>query len=207
MSELLSGDERVKADRFHFQKHRTSYIIGRAILRRILTCYTGVAPEQVNFTYGARGKPAVSDSSISFNVSHSGDLALYALAREPLLGVDVERIRPISDVDAIARRFFSPSEYADLLSLDPTDRDAGFFRCWTRKEAYIKAIGDGLHAPLDRFRVTLLPDQPPALLAIEDDAERASRWTVFDLRPSHDFAAALAIFGRGWELIAKGVFR
>lgn len=203
LSAILSEDERERAARFHFDRHRTAYITARATLRRILSLYLDTAPEHVAFTYSARGKPAVRDASIYFNLSHSEDAALYAIAREPLLGVDIEWIRAMTDLDMTARRFFSPAECAELLNLDAQDRRVAFFRCWTRKEAYIKAIGDGLHAPLDRFQVTLLSGQAPALVTIDGDAARAAEWTVFDVAAGQNYAAAVVVYGREWTLIDK----
>lgn len=203
LSAMLSQDERERAARFHFETHRTSYLVGRATLRRILSLYLDLEPAHVEFTYGTRGRPALRDASIHFNLSHSNNLALYAIAREPLLGVDVEWMRPLSDLETLARRFFSPEECGDLLSLGSQHRRVAFFQCWTRKEAYIKAIGDGLYAPLNRFRVAFLPGQPPALVTIDGDAERAAGWSVFDVPAGENYAAAVVVYGREWNLLEK----
>jgi 4'-phosphopantetheinyl transferase len=198
--EVLSRDERERAARFHFDRHREAFIISRGLLRSILCLYTGVPPDKLVFIYGAKGKPSLPDSSIYFNLSHSKDVALYAVAREPLLGVDVEWIRPMSDAESIAKRFFSPAEYAEVMALDEKTRSLGFLNCWTRKEAYVKAVGDGLHVPLDEFQVSLMPGQQAIFHSINGDRERAARWSLFDVRPTEGYVGALAVYGRGWRL-------
>lgn len=198
--EVLSSDERERAARFHFDEHREAFIISHGMLRSILALYTGAQPQELVFAYGSKGKPALPDSPVHFNMSHAKGLALYAVAREPLMGVDVESVRPMTDGESIASRFFSAAECADLFALDPRDRSSGFLNCWTRKEAYVKAIGDGLNAPLDGFQVSLKPGQPAAFLSINGDRERASEWSLFDLRPAEGYVGALAIYGRDWRL-------
>ena len=197
----LSPDERERAARFHLDKHREAFIAGRGVLRSVLSTYTGMAPREIVFRYAARGKPDLPGSLIHFNVSHSGDLAVYALAREPLIGADIERIHEIPDAQAIARRFFSPPEYAELLALRPEQRQVGFFNCWTRKEAYVKAIGDGLSAPLDGFQVSLSPGHPAAFVQIDGSAAKAAEWSLIDLQPESGFAGAVAIHGTGWKVV------
>jgi 4'-phosphopantetheinyl transferase len=196
----LSRDERERAARFHFEQHRNAYTVARGILRLILSHYVKIEPERIEFTYSAKGKPALHSVPIYFNVSHSRDVALYAVAREPKLGVDVEYVHPMPELEKVARRFFSTAEYNDLLMLDRHQRCEGFFRCWTRKEAYIKAMGDGLCAPLDQFQVTLSAQQPARFVTIQGDQTLASKWSLFDWKVGDCYAAAVAIYGRGWHL-------
>jgi 4'-phosphopantetheinyl transferase len=201
----LSPDERERAARFRFDEHRNAYIVARGLLRSILSHYVGIGPEKLQFTYGSRGKPALHDAPVHFNVSHSKDITVYAIAREPRVGVDVEHLRPMPDLDTIARQFFSPAEYHNLLALNINQRCEGFFNCWTRKEAYVKAIGDGLYALLDQFQVTLGPKQAPTLVAIQGDEILASEWSMFDWKPSEQYAAAVVIYGRGWHCEEKSM--
>src|SRR5688572_17022812 len=156
--EALTNDERDRAARFHFERHRRRFIVGRGILRTLLACYLGVRACDIRFEYTAKGKPLLAEPRVKnfgCNVSHSGDLALFAFALGAPVGVDVEIIRPIEHMDAIAKRFFSPLENEMLQQVTPADRLEAFFNCWTRKEAYIKAEGLGLWIPLDSFTVSV----------------------------------------------------
>lgn len=192
---VLADDERARADRFHFDKHRRRYIVGRGVLRHLLGAALGLAPGRIAFDYGPHGKPAVAGAGLAFNLSNSSDLAVIALGGGSPLGVDVERLRAMDDADAIAQRFFSAPEVEAFRRLDPGDRDHGFFRCWTRKEAYIKAIGDGLTMPLDRFQVAFDRGQPSRFLAIGDDPSESSHWQLLHFDPAPGYLAALAVRG------------
>lgn len=190
---VLSTDERTRADRFHFDRHRRRFIVGRAVLRHLLATATGSAPEQVAFDYGEHGKPALrGNDALPFNLSNSSDLAAVAIGGSQPLGVDVEKIRPMDDGKAIAERFFSATEVAAFERLAHDDRDTGFFRCWTRKEAYIKAIGDGLTMPLDRFDVALAADEPCRMLRIDGDERTAEGWSLDHFEPYDGYLGALA---------------
>jgi|SRR5271165_1103849 len=195
-SELLSADEQDRANRFRFATHRNRYISGRATLRTILARFAERAPEQLIFEYTQFGKPFLPDSKIRFNLSHSEDLAVLAITFEREIGVDVERIRQQKDILDVAERYFSGPEREALRSLPGSDRAAGFYRCWTRKEAYIKARGDGLSLDLNSFVVSLLPQEPAALLAANDGPEEISRWRMFTLDLHPQYAAALAVEDR-----------
>ena len=190
---ILSLDERHRAERFRFGNLRRSYILSRGGLRILLAHYLGCAPTGIEFIAGPKGKPALRDpSSIRFNISHSGEMALYALTVGCELGVDVEQLRTLDDLESIAMRFFSPGEASELLSLNPEDRGTAFFRCWTRKEAYVKAIGDGLTIPLDCFQVTLLPGVPARFIQLAGDQGIAREWTLDHLDPEPGYVGALA---------------
>jgi len=192
----LSPDEQQRARSFRFDEHRNDYIAARGLLRAILAGYTGQPAEAIRFQYGPRGKPYLQDPEnrrLQFNLSHSEHCAVYAVVQDCELGVDVERIKELADMDSVARRFFSHAEVADLQTVRSELHTLAFYNCWTRKEAYIKAVGSGLSLPLDQFRVSLLPGQPAALLSLKDDADSASRWSVHELRLWHGFVGALAI--------------
>jgi len=132
-------------------------------------------------------------------LSHSHELALYAIAHIPLVGIDLEHIRPMDKVEQLVKRFFSPREYAVICSLPDDQKQEAFFRAWTCKEAYLKAIGDGLPG-LDGVEVSLTPGEPAALLSIQGNEEAASGWSVYQLIPAPGYMAALAIEGRSWNL-------
>jgi 4'-phosphopantetheinyl transferase len=203
LATLLSADERERAGRFVFDRDRDRYVVGRGSLRMLLGRYLETPPAQLRFTYGPRGKPALAAGAPAlphFNLAHSGDLAVYALALERDVGVDVEAVRPDFATDAIARRFFSPHEVAALRALSAAQRVTAFFSCWTRKEAYIKAQGDGLSLPLDSFDVTLGPDVPAALVSTRPDTAEASRWSLAALTPGDGYAGAVVTAGSDWQL-------
>jgi 4'-phosphopantetheinyl transferase len=193
----LEHDELYRADRFHFEKDRRAFVVSRGFLREIIGQYTNAKPELLRFSYGPYGKPAL-DGRLRFNMSHSHDLALIALTEDHELGVDVEYMRADFATADIARRFFSPLEVEVFNSLADEDQVAAFYRCWTRKEAFIKATGKGLSQALDGFDVTLGPGEPAALLRVDEDD--ASRWSLRDLDVSAGYAAALAVEGKVSEI-------
>jgi 4'-phosphopantetheinyl transferase len=198
----LSPDERQRAERFHFEKDRGEFIAGRALLRTLLGRYLQREPSQLRFHYGASGKPRLAgeESALRFNLSHSHGLALYAFSRRREIGIDVEQIRSNADAEKIAGRFFSAQEVAVLRSLPEREKEKAFFDCWTRKEAYVKAKGDGLTAPLDGFSVSLSPGDPAALLDVRDDAAEVSRWSLRELDPGPGYAGAIVAEGNDWRL-------
>ncbi len=194
----LSKEETSRAERFHFDRHRRAFVLGRAALRFLLATYLGVEAAAVQFVYGPQGKPALApahknaSSSLQFNASNSGDLAAYAFTNGCEIGVDVERYRALPDFEKIARRFFSPEEAAELLELSPAETTSGFFNCWTRKEAFIKAVGGGLSIPLDSFRVTLAPGAAARMVSLGGSNAAARRWTLYDFAPAPEYAGAIA---------------
>jgi 4'-phosphopantetheinyl transferase len=209
LAQVLSDDERGRAERFHFERDMRRFTVSHGLLRIILGRYLGVEPGRLCFHYGTHGKPYLSPRSVhlplQFNLSHSHELVLYALTLDRQIGVDVEYVRPIQDMEQIAARFFSPPEYAALCSLPESQKLEAFFNCWTRKEAYIKAIGDGLVHPLDRFQVSLAPGEPARLLSVEGAPEEAERWVLRSLTPVHGYIAALAVEGSDWRLKCRRV--
>jgi 4'-phosphopantetheinyl transferase len=191
---LLSAAERERARRFAFGRDARRFIVGRGRLRQLLGARLGVPPESVELVYGARGKPALANSgrnSLRFNLSHRDDLAVYALSWGCDVGIDVEAIRPLPDADAIAARFFSRPEHAAYRALEPRDRPLGFFQCWTRKEAFIKALGEGLSHPLDSFDVSLAPGAPAELLRVEAVPGDDRGWRLASFFPAAGFVAAV----------------
>jgi 4'-phosphopantetheinyl transferase len=202
--ETLAEDEKERARRFHFERDRRHFIAARGILRRILGQYLNVEPRRLSFKYTSYGKPFLASDNggaeLNFNVSHSGELALYAFSRRRELGVDIEKIRPDIEHRSIASRFFSEQEIDTLCRLPATQQQQAFFLCWTRKEAYIKGIGEGLSLPLHTFDVSLVPGEPAVLLAVRGTEREAARWTLRDLHPGSDYEAALVAEGSDWRL-------
>jgi 4'-phosphopantetheinyl transferase len=188
----LEPDELDRASRFHFEEHRRHFIVARGFLRSVVARYLKTQPESLRFSYGAYGKPGLaSEHVLRFNLSHSHEVALLAVGLKAELGVDVEHIRADFASEEIARRFFSRAEVDVFNALPKEEQVAAFFRCWTRKEAYIKAIGKGLSQALDAFDVTLAPDVQPALLRVEGDD--ASRWLLRNVDVGEGYAGALAV--------------
>ena len=196
LAALLSAEERERAGRFRFERDQRRYVAGRALLRRLLAWYLDEDPASLRFVVGGHGKPALADRgerTIDFNVAHADDLVLFAVTRVGPVGVDVERVHAMPDLDQVAAVSFSARERAELATVQPASRTDAFFRCWTRKEAYIKAIGDGLSHPLDRFDVSLAARAGSHLLALDGDESRARAWSVLDVAPTDGYAGAVAI--------------
>src|SRR6266852_636069 len=193
----LSDAERQRASRFAFDRDRRRFVVTRARLRQLLGLRLDVRPESVELVYGERGKPALArghaGSDLRFNVSHSDDVAVYAFSPGREIGIDVEAVRVILDADDIAARFFSRCENEAYLTLDPRDKPLGFFNCWTRKEAFIKALGDGLHHPLDRFDVSLAPGDPPRILRVASTTGDACGWTLHGFPPGPGLIGAVVV--------------
>lgn len=204
LESTLAGEERGRAGRFIFERDRERYIAARGILRNLLGRYLRCAPQTIEFVYGVRGKPAVasagSQPAICFNLSHSHGLTVVAIGQEREIGIDVELIRPEFAGEEIAKRYFSAKEIAELGKLPAELRTEGFFLCWTRKEAYIKARGDGLQIPLDSFDVSLSPGTPVTLSSVDEP-----RWCIESFVPSlvSDLRYAAAVVGEGKDWTAR----
>ncbi|MDM3846793.1 MAG: 4'-phosphopantetheinyl transferase superfamily protein [Aphanizomenon gracile PMC649.10] len=194
--ETLSSDEIARAERFYFPEHRQRFMAGRGTLRAILGQYLDIAPKQVEFEYQPRGKPLLAakfaDQGLLFNLSHSQDLALLGVSYQHQIGVDLEYIRTMSDLEGLAKRFFSAREYEYLRLLSPAQQQQIFFRYWTCKEAYLKATGDGL-VQLEEIEIDLTPNQPSKLLVSGD-------WSLRELTPANNFAAAVVVAGSNIHL-------
>lgn len=199
LEEVLSGVEVSRAERFRFWRHRRRYIAGRGILRVLTGHYLNKSPATVKFSYSKYKKPHLPGSNIQFNLSHSKETALYAFCLTADIGIDLEKIRPIDDAEGIAARFFAPSEYARFQSLPVEEKNKAFFSCWTRKEAFIKAVGEGMSFPLADFDVSFSPGNKPKINSILGSTIEAQKWSLYSLAPLLDFAAALAVKGRGWQ--------
>jgi 4'-phosphopantetheinyl transferase len=198
LAHLLSSDESSRAEKFVVPHARDSFIASRAILRKLLSSYTALDPSALLLTSNPHGKPRLSTNNappVSFNLSHSHGTGLLAFAQASEIGVDLEYIRPDFAAIEIADHFFSPAERAQLTALPPHARTAAFFRCWTRKEAYVKARGAGMSIPLDTFTIELAHNHPQR---IRDEGD--SLWTCYNLDMSQDFAAAVVAAGEGWQL-------
>lgn len=194
---LLTPEEKERAGRFRFGQDRRRWTAARGRLRTVLSRYLAVEPRRVELGYGAFGKPYLKGAGpagdLRFNLAHSGDQALLALALGREIGIDIEQIRPVPDFEDLARRFFSSRETTMLLSLPGHQRLKAFLTCWTRKEAYIKARGGGLAVALSGFDVSFAPGEPPALLRSKDGIGETHHWELMDIPAGSGFAAALAV--------------
>jgi len=192
----LSEDERSRAGRFHFARDQVHFTVGRGFLRSIVARYLRQEPAQLRFGYGLNGKPFLAtplgNRSLQFNLSHSHGIALLALAFGQELGVDLEQVRPIRDAEQIAKSYYTPREHALLRELSGPRKEEAFFKCWTCKEAYLKATGTGISESLDKVEVSLVPGEPARVLTIAGDAKAASAWQLEELNPAPGFVGAVA---------------
>mmetsp|Transcript_22024 Transcript_22024/g.10381 ORF Transcript_22024/g.10381 Transcript_22024/m.10381 type:complete len:238 (-) Transcript_22024:1184-1897(-) len=194
LSQTLSHDERDRAERFHFEKHRKYFIACRGFLRKILSTYLDIEPSLVQFSYEPYGKPVLSSmakKAFSFNLSHSNDLALYSIARYGAVGIDIEYIRPMRDIDQLAKRFFTQNEYELMRSFSKEQKHKIFFNLWVLKEAYLKATGEGLSG-LEQVEVTFDSKRKVTLLR-EGNTLSTCCWDVHHFTPMHGYLAALVI--------------
>lgn len=204
LARLLDAGELVRASTFRFDLHRNRYVVGRGLLRVLLGRYLERDPAGFRFGYGPQRKPELPGGELRFNLAHAESTALYAFSSAFEVGIDVELRREEAASDGVAERFFSPAEVAVLRSLPERVRPLAFFNCWTRKEAFLKARGDGLTIPLESFDVTLAPGEPAALLATAWAPEEAARWQLADLSESRlGEIAALAAPARGWTCLRR----
>lgn len=192
---LLSAAEGRRASRFAFARDRRRFVIARARLRELLGVRLGVRPESVELAYGTCGKPALArpfaGAGLRFNLSHRDDVAVYAFSREGEIGIDVEAVREVEDADRIAACVFSRHENEAYRALDRADRPLGFFNCWTRKEAFVKATGDGLSHPLGGFDVSLAPGEPARILRVNETSGDDCGWRMESFSPAPGFVAAV----------------
>jgi len=194
---LLCPAERYRASRFHFELHRNRFIVGRSSLRLILGHYLEVDPKLIEFVYGPQGKPALTprtkNDDVQFNLAHADSVGLVAITRTAAIGVDIERIRPLSDMNQLVRRFFSPRENRAFQKLAAELKPAAFFNLWTRKEAWLKATGQGIAHYLHQVEVSFLPGEPARLLGLPGELRCGEEWSLRDLKTAPGFAAALAV--------------
>ena len=201
LAALLDPAERERAARFVQPLHRDRFIAAHGLLRQVLARCLRLQPAQVQFTPGANGKPSLAGAGpLQFNLAHSGDVTLIAVANGRAVGVDVEQARDMIDAEAIAARFFSAQEQAALAALPASEKQAGFFRLWTRKEAWIKATGAGLSFPLAQLTMSLAEPNDDCLLSVDGAPAAAAQWRVRALPAPAGYAAAVAAEGRDWRL-------
>jgi 4'-phosphopantetheinyl transferase len=197
--ETLAPDEKARANRFVFRQDRNRYVASRGTLRELLGRYLSRSPAEFEFDYSSKGKPFLRTEfgkrSVQFNISHSHGLALLAFVVGRNLGIDVELVRPEVPADEIAKRYFSPQEVTELRALPMSLRAEGFYLCWTRKEAYVKARGEGLHIPLESFHVSLTPGRPERL-----ESADSCRWSMQSLYPDPHYVGALVAEGQDLRL-------
>jgi 4'-phosphopantetheinyl transferase len=200
---LLSSMERSRADAFIHSSDRERFIIAHGVLRTLIGRYLGTPPASLQFSEIGRKKPCLAgiygDSGLQFNLSHSHGYALLAFTYQRQIGIDIEYARPMPDLEQIAARTFSSQENTQLKKLSPEERRAAFYRCWTRKEAFVKALGDGLYYPLDRFSVSISSESLNCLLQIEEHPTETLRWTILGLDAAPGYEAALAVDGHDWR--------
>ncbi len=197
---MLDAAERARAQRFHFELHRRRFAHGRGMLRHVLGHMLGLAPARLRFHAGPQGKPGLDTGAIGgppgvaldFNLSHSAQWMLLGLSDGAALGVDVEVPRHVPELRAIAQSHFAAAERQELLSMPVEWQQDAFFACWTRKEAFVKALGGGLSLPLDGFEVSLRPGEPPALLHTSDPAHPTADFALWaDRTPQGGWCAAV----------------
>jgi 4'-phosphopantetheinyl transferase len=199
----LAEDEVARADRFHFARDRNHYVVARGLLRKLLAAYLGIDAAELQFTYAQKGKPSLATShksGVNFNLAHSQARAIFAFSQGREIGVDLEFMREDLEAEKIAERFFSAREIEKLRTVPAELRKQAFFNCWTRKEAYIKARGEGLSLPLDEFDVSLLPGEAAGLLRNYKEPSEVGRWTMQAVSVPDGYVAALVAEGRDWRL-------
>ena len=203
---LLSADEHDRADRFRFERDRARFTVARGIVRILLGRYLDQPPAAVRFEYGPQGKPRLAGPGPWFNISHSAGVALFGFSSRAELGVDIELERVEVEHERLAQRFFSPSEVEAVQALPESLRPLAFLTCWTRKEAFVKARGDGLSLALDSFDVTLEPGQPAVVIRTAWSSAEPAQWSLRDLSDrERGYVAAVAVRATGWQLIRRRV--
>jgi 4'-phosphopantetheinyl transferase len=194
--QLLSPDEKNRAQKFRFVGDRHNFIAARGILRSLIGKYLKINSAEISFLYNEFGKPRIANSNpLHFNISHSQNMAVFAFTKRFNIGIDVEFVNPDVEVKEIAANFFSTNEVMNLFALPEKQQTLGFFNCWTRKEAFIKAVGEGLSFPLDTFEVSLEPDKPAKLLVTDWHPKAVSQWSIYSMSPGANFVGSLAIEG------------
>jgi 4'-phosphopantetheinyl transferase len=193
---LLSCEERRRARRFARDQERRRFTVARSRLRHLLGARLAVAPEDIELEYAAGGKPRLHPrfgGDLRFNVSHYEDVAAFAFANGREIGIDVEGVRSLPDADDIAALASSPREHRTYLALDPEQKPRAFFNCWTRKEAFVKALGEGLRHPLHRFDVSLVPDEPARLQRVGSTPGDSCGWVLHAFTPGAELVGAVVV--------------
>lgn len=196
LADTLSPEERTRSERFRFEQHRNRFIAGRGLLRGILAMHLNRNPRALEFVYGPNEKPGLAPRGehepIHFNLAHSGDLVLIAVTRTGEVGIDVERIRPVSEAGNIVERYFSPRESGEYRALPEADKPAAFFNLWTRKEAWLKATGEGIGRSLNEVEVAFRPGEPARLISLPGGVASTREWNLCALTPASGYIGALA---------------
>lgn len=193
LAQYLCTSELEKAARFHFRADYDRYVAARAFLRLQLAAFLRCDPESLRFQYTSHGKPYIENCAIEFNISHSGNWVLFAFTRSAEVGVDIEQMRPLPDMQEVAKHHFAASEFAQWEATPELNRLEAFYQCWTRKESFIKALGEGLSCPLDSFEVTFGSHEPARLASVDGDEALATRWWMADLGGFAGYAAAVTV--------------
>lgn len=206
---LLGPEELARANRFYFEQHQARYVVGRGILRSLLSHYLGVPAQEIPISYGPHGKPALAAAyrhlELEFNLAHSHDRAIYLFGRARPLGVDLEQVRPLKDADDFAARFYSARECALIHSLTGDQKWEVFYKLWTCKEAYLKANGKGLTVPLQQVEINLGPDDTAEMISLGGEAAEAAGWQLQLYQPAPDYQAALAVQGPIMETVVRSI--
>jgi 4'-phosphopantetheinyl transferase len=201
---LLSTDEKERDSHFIFQRDKNRFIMRHGILRTLLGTYLDITPDRIRLQHGKNGKPSLMDSygvkQVNFSLSHSEDTAVFAFSNQCELGIDIEKIRNIPEMEKIFEQYFSAKEHETFRLLTKNKRREAFFNCWTRKEAYIKATGNGLYTPLDSFDVSLVPGEPARLLRVEGNPDNVFPWSMYSIEDIPGFKGALAFKGHNQEI-------
>jgi 4'-phosphopantetheinyl transferase len=204
ISGTLSETERMRADKYKFPKDRYRCIIRNGVLRILISFYLSIGPEKIRFNTNQYGKPSIEnrhrDILLNFNLSHSNEMVLFAFTLGRRIGVDIEYMKPLKDMNSVIESNFSSNENVELAALPINKREAAFYHCWTQKEAFVKALGEGLSRGLDQFDVSVLPDAPAALKRTAWDQGEAGRWSLTAIHSFPGYAAALAVEGSGYVL-------
>jgi 4'-phosphopantetheinyl transferase len=207
LSQPLSKTERMRGEKYRFPNDRHNYVIRHGILRFLIGRYLYVNPKEIRFGVNEFGKPLIESTwrgdPLHFNMSTSNKMVLYAVARGRRVGVDMEFIKPMEDMDAIVESCFSFDENAEFNALPAKKRQEAFYQCWTQKEAFVKALGDGLFRRLDQFDVSVTPGTPAELRRTAWDPDEAARWTLKTITPAAGYIASLAVEGSGWSLTCR----
>jgi 4'-phosphopantetheinyl transferase len=204
MHRLLDGDEMARAARFKRTADRRLFVASHGLLRRLIGCYTGLAPERISYRAGTLGRPQLANldtgAGLDFSLSHAGDRILCGFAIDTRIGVDLEAIAPVSDVLNLSERYFAPKEVAAISALPDSERLIGFYRCWTRKEAYLKATGEGITKALDNFSVPIAGFEGSRAIDFPHTADGPRQWRLWDIPVGAGYAGALATLGRYWNV-------
>ncbi len=202
LKSILSNDEIDKADRFVFGRDQRRFIVARGLLRIILGRYLMVKPKKIKFIYNDYGKPALSykfhKRKLHFNISHSNELVVFAITNKGRIGIDIENVHSMKDIEQIIERFFSIEEQEEFKTLPKYCQEQVFFKCWTRKEAFIKACGQGLTLPLNKFTVSVIPSEPARLKYIDNEIDKVDSWTMKEVIPIAGYVGTVVVEGNSY---------